>query len=445
MKTKIIDFALKIFILIILLSPEYFSQRKIVHAKIDGEIDLGLSPFIQRVISDAEEKNADAIIFEINTFGGRVDAATQIKDAILDSKILTIAFVNKRAISAGALITLSCKKIAMANGSSIGATTVVNETGEKQSEKYQSYMRSEMRSTAERNNRRTDIAEGMVDERIVVNGLDDSTTLITLTSAEARKYEIADTVVNNLDEALAAFGFENAELIRVNSNWAEDFVRFLNNPIISSLLIMIGLVGLFTEIKTPGWGLPGTAALIALGLFFGASFILDLASGLEIIMFIGGVVLLLLEIFVIPGFGIAGIGGIILILASLFLSLINTDYFYDMGTISSAIVQLAASILLAVVAILLLLKYLPKSKSFNKLVLADEEKTSQGFSSNPDYSAILHSTGVALTPLRPAGSVIIDGKKYDVLTEGEFIEKGKNVKVIKTEGVKIVVQFCEGE
>lgn len=445
MKTKILKFVFKIFILTVLLSPEYFSQAKIIHAKIDGEIDLGLSPFIQRVISDAEEKNADAIIFEINTFGGRVDAATQIKDAILDSKILTIAYVNKRAISAGALITLSCKKIAMAKGSSIGATTVVNETGEKQSEKYQSYMRSEMRSTAERNNRRTDIAEGMVDERIVVEGLVDSTKLITLTSAEARKYEIADTVVNNLDEALAAFGFEDAELIRINSNWAEDLVRFLNNPIISSLLIMIGLVGLFTEIKTPGWGLPGTAALIALALFFGTSFILDLASGLEIIMFIGGVVLLLLEIFVIPGFGIAGIGGIILILASLFLSLINTDYFYDMGTISSAIVQLAGSILLAVVAILLLLKYLPKSKSFNKLVLADEEKTSQGFSSNPDYSAILHSTGVALTPLRPAGSVIIDGKKYDVVTEGEFIEKGKNVKVIKTEGVKIVVQFYEGE
>ncbi len=431
--------------LAILFTSNIIAQKKVVHAKIDGEIDLGLSPFINRIISDAEEKKYDAIIFEINTFGGRVDAATQIKDAILDSKILTIAYVNKRAISAGALITLSCKKIAMAKGSSIGATTVVNQEGEKQSEKYQSYMRSEMRSTAERNDRRTDIAEGMVDERVVVAGLVDSTKLITLTSEEARTYGITDTVVNNFDEVLSAFGFEDADVIKIETNWAEDFVRFLNNPIISSLLIMIGLVGLFTEIKTPGWGLPGTAALIALGLFFGTSFILDLASGLEIIMFIGGVILLLVEIFVIPGFGIAGVGGIILILASLFLSLINTEYFFDSGTISMAIVQLGASILFAVVLMLLLLKYLPKSKSFNKLVLADEVKSSQGFSSSPDFSNLLNSTAVTLTPLRPAGSIVIDGKKYDAVTEGEFIEKGKNVRVIKTEGIKIVVQFIERE
>lgn len=157
------------------------AQKKVHIAYIEGDIDLGLSPYISRVVSDAEKENADAIIFKINTFGGRVDAATQIKDAIIGTDLLTIAFINNRAISAGALIALSCKKIVMVPGSSIGAATVVDQTGEKVGEKYQSYMRSEMRSTAEKTGRRVDIAEGMVDERIVIPGLVDSTQLITLT------------------------------------------------------------------------------------------------------------------------------------------------------------------------------------------------------------------------------------------------------------------------
>lgn len=255
------------------------AQEKVVyHAMIEGDIDLGLAPFVRRVINDAVEHKAAAIIFEINTFGGRVDAATQIKDAILESPILTIAYVNKRAISAGALITLSCRKIAMAEGSSIGASTVVDQTGQKVSEKYQSYMRSEMRSTAEKNKRRRDVAEAMVDERVVIPGLVDSTQLVTLTYEEAIKYGISDTTVNSLKEVLAAFDLKDAVISKQKSNWAEDFVRFLNNPIISSLLIMIGLIGMYTEIKTPGWGIAGTLALISLGLFFGTSVILELAD-----------------------------------------------------------------------------------------------------------------------------------------------------------------------
>jgi membrane-bound serine protease (ClpP class) len=263
------------------------------------------------------------VIFRINTFGGRVDAATQIKDAILDSKVMTIAFVNKRAISAGSLITLSCEKIVMVPGASMGASTVVDQQGAKQAEKAQSYMRSEFRATAEKNGRRTDIAEAMVDERVVIEGLVDSTQLLTLTSEEAMKYGIADTVLSNIDEVLETYGISDAELVKLDENWGESVVRFLNNPIISSLLIMIGLVGMFTEIKSPGWGLPGTAAVIALTLFFGTSYILELASIIEIVLFIAGVALLLVEIFIVPGFGFFGVGGIILIVAGLFLGLLS--------------------------------------------------------------------------------------------------------------------------
>ena len=228
-----------------------FAQRqKIYIGNIDGEIDLGIAPYIKRVVQEAEKNGASAIIFKINTFGGRVDAATQIKDAILNSTVRTIAFIDKRAISAGALIALSCEKIVMVPGASMGASTVVDQSGQKQSEKYQSYMRSEMRATAEKNHRRTDIAQGMVDETISVADLkDDSTKLITLTTEEAVKYKMADTVLANLDEVKKVFGFDKAEEITISSNWAESFVRFLNNPIISSLLIMIGLLGIFTEIK----------------------------------------------------------------------------------------------------------------------------------------------------------------------------------------------------
>ena len=355
-----------IIILFICSSLSISQQKKVYYAKIESEIDLGMAPYINRVVDEAEENKADAIVFHINTFGGRVDAATQIKDAIISSKILTIAFIKNRAISAGSFIALSCKKIVMAPGSSIGAATVVDQTGQKQSEKYQSFMRSEMRSVAEQNGRRVDIAQGMVDERIIVEGLVDSTELITLTTDEALKYKIADTTASNLDEVLSEFGLKNADVITVNQNWAEDVVKFLNNSVVSSILIMLGFFGLIAEIKTPGWGLPGTMGVICLALFFGSSYILQLASGTEIILFVIGIILLGLEIFVIPGFGIAGIGGILLILASIFLALLGNFKFVGESEISSAIVRLATSIVGALVLVFILAKFLPKSSAFSR-------------------------------------------------------------------------------
>jgi membrane-bound serine protease (ClpP class) len=416
------------------------AQKKVYIAYIDGEIDLGLAPYISRVVSDAEKDNAEAIIFKINTFGGRLDAATQIKDAIIGTDLLTIAFINNRAISAGALIALSCKKIIMVPGSSIGAATVVNESGEKVSEKYQSYMRSEMRSTAEKNGRRADIAEGMVDERIIVEGIDDSTTLITLTSEEALKYGIADTLLKNFDELYAYFKFGNSEKVLQKSNWAEDVVRFLNNPIVSSILIMIGFFGLIAEIKSPGWGLPGTAAIIALALFFGSSYILQLASVIEILMFVVGLGLLLLEIFVIPGFGITGIGGIALILASIFLSLVGADPFMDMHAVSIAIIQLSMSLLVSIILIFVLVRFLPKSNLFKKFILSEEEKATEGYTSRTNFSDLLGAEGIAVTTLRPAGTAEINGKRVDVVTDSEYIEHGKPIVVTAVEGMRVVVR-----
>jgi len=416
------------------------AQQKVYIAYIEGDIDLGLAPYISRVIANAEEDEAAAIIFKINTFGGRVDAATQIKDAIMGTDRFTIAFINNRAISAGALIAISCGKIVMVKGSSIGAATVVDQTGEKVGEKYQSYMRSEMRSTAEKNGRRTDIAEGMVDERVIVPGLVDSTQLITLTSLEAYQYGIADTILNNIDEVLAYFNLEGSETITQTSNWAEDVVRFLNNPIISSILIMIGFFGLLAEIKSPGWGLPGTAGLIALALFFGSAYILQLASIIEILLFVIGLGLILLEVFVIPGFGVAGISGIILVIVSLFLSMVGEDPFLDMHAVSMAIIQLSVALLLSLVLIFLLAKYLPKSNIFKRFILSEEERSVAGYTSRKDAKDLLGAKGIALTTLRPAGTAEINGKRVDVVTDSEYIEHGRQIEVVEVDGMRIVVR-----
>lgn len=427
-------------ILLLIFSSVFPQNNKVYLGTIEGDIDLGLTPYVKRIIAEAENNNASLIIFKINTFGGRVDAATQIKDAIINSKVETIAFIDKRAISAGSLIALSCNKIVMVPAASIGATTVVDQAGKKQAEKAQSYMRSEMRSTAERTGRRTDIAEGMVDERVEIEGLVDSTQLITLTSKEAMQYGIADTVLVNLDEVLNYSGLQNAEIIELDVNWGENFIRFINNPIITSILMMVIMVGLFVEIKTPGWGVAGTASIIALALFFGAGYILEIASVMDILLFLIGVALLIVEIFVIPGFGVFGIAGIILIVAGLFMGLVSDFPLVGTDIMAIAIIQLASSFVLSAIVIYFLAKTLPKSSMWNNLILSKGIKATSGYTSNEEFKKLIGLTGEALTDLRPSGTVIIEGKRYDVVSQGDFIVKNTKVVVVSEEGSKIVVK-----
>ncbi|GAB4127178.1 MAG: NfeD family protein [Ignavibacteriales bacterium] len=428
----------------LLISFSLAQKGSVYIASIDDEIDLAMAPYVKRVITEAEQNQATAIIFRINTFGGRVDAATQIKDAILNSKIKTVAFIDKRAISAGALIAISCEKIIMTSGASIGASTVVDQTGKKQSEKYQSFMRSEMRAVAEKNNRRPEIAEGMVDERIVVEGLVDSTKLITLTTDEALKYGYADTTLNDISDVIKYLGADESNVISTGFNAGEEILKFINNPIVSSLLIMIGLVGLFTEVKTPGWGVPGTAGVIALTIFFGASYILELASALEILLFVIGFILLIVEIFVTPGFGFIGIGGIIFMIAGLFLGLISDFPVISWVDISNAIIQLALTFVATGILISVLIKFLPKTQMFSKLVLSKNIDSTSGYISNePEINHLLGQTGIAFTDLRPAGTALINNQKIDVVSESEFINKNSTIKVIKIEGSKVVVRAAE--
>jgi membrane-bound serine protease (ClpP class) len=298
-----------------------------------------------------------------------------------------------------------------------------------------------MRATAEKNGRRTDIAQGMVDETIVVPDLqDDSTKLITLTAEEALKFGMADTILSSVEEVKEAFGYKNASLIRVESNWAEDFIRFLSHPIISSLLIMIGLIGLYTEIKTPGWGMPGTIGVISLALFFGSGYILELASALEIILFIVGLILLLIEIFMVPGFGVFGVSGIALMIVSLFLGLISDFPLIDWDIISVAIIQLALTLLSTLVIMALMLKYLPKTSVVTKLVLDKKVEQKSGYGTLPSLKDLVGREGIAYTDLRPSGTALIDGKRVDVISEGDYIQRDSPIIVKAVEGLKVIVE-----
>ncbi len=436
----------KFAILIIILAVSHVlvvsqGNRPVVYViDISGDIDLGLPPYVSRIINEAENENADAIILRVNTFGGRVDAATQIKDAVMNAGVPSVAFIDKRAISAGALISIACEKIFMVPGGTIGAVTPVTQEGQKVPEKFVSYMRSEMRATAESRGRDPRIAEAMVDEDIEIPGIIEEGKLITFTTDEAIEFGYCDGEVSNLREVLRIIGFEDADIREPGTNWAEGFVRFLSHPIISSLLIMVGMLGLFMEVRSPGWGMPGTMALVALGLFFGTQYILALADIIDIVLFLVGVGLILVEAFVIPGFGVAGILGILCMIAGLFMALAGSWPFVTTDDIYRAIYTLAGSVALTILGAIAITAFLPKTKTFGTFVLSEEQKREFGYSSHASHDELVGKEGIALTTLRPSGTALIDDERVDVVSEGGYIEANEPVRVVRIEGIRIIVR-----
>lgn len=405
-------------------------------------IDPGITAFVERAIQDADAAGVDAIVLDIDTFGGRVDAATVIRDAILDANALTIAFINKRAISAGALISLACDKIVMVKGGEIGAVTPVSGEGEKAGDKYVSVMRAEMRSTAERTGRDSEIAEAMVDERIEIAGFSEIVGRpATLTTKEALQYGIADETAESLNGVLAIYDLENAEVVKVEINWAEIVVRFLTNPIITSILLSVAIFGLIAEVRTPGWGLGGTMALVALALFFGSHLVVHLAEWDELALFVVGLVLLVVEIAFIPGFGLVGLAGIVCMVASLLLTRLPSYEWWSLDDISAVIGQLALSMIIGIVGSAILLRALPKLALFNRLILSSETKSEEGYVGTPERdSSLIGQEGVTLTVLRPTGTGMFNGRRLDIIAEGEFIEEHTAVRVIEASGNRVIVR-----
>lgn len=408
---------------------------------VEGVIDGGLAAFIERAVKEAQDKKMDGVIFRVNTPGGRIDSAVFIKDTILNAGIQTVAFVDKSAISAGSLISIACDSIYMATGSSIGAATAVDMEGKKASEKVISYFRAQMRATAEAKHRRPDIAEAMVDEQLEVSGINKKGQLITFTYVEALRAGYSNGTVDNIEGVVKALGKPGAKAVEFRLNWTEYVVRFLTNPIVSSLLISIGFLGLLAELKAPGWGVGGTIAVIALALFFGSHYIVKLAGLGEIILLIAGIVLVTLEIFVIPGFGVAGVAGIALILASLFLSLIGS--LPSSGDLFRASYTVGGSLIITAAAGYFVIRSFHKGFFLNKIALSTVENAKEGYTSASDYSTLTNKKGIAVSTLRPAGIAEIEGKRRDVVTQGEYIEKGTEIIVIEIEGSRIVVREAD--
>ena len=420
---------------------------------IEGIIDLGLPPFIQRTLEDAESNEATAVIFDINTFGGRVDAATQIKDAILGADILTIAFINRRAISAGALISLSCEKIYMTGGGLIGAATAVDMTGKKGSEKVISFMREEMASTAEKRGRSKEIARGMVDEELtfthlVIGGdsikVDDiegrkDGKLISLTTEQALKYKIADGTAENMEALLDSLGYSSFETIETAENWSEAIVRFLTNPVVASLLTTFGFLGILFELQSPGWGIPGFVGLTCLILSLSASYIAQLATMSDMLFVLTGLALILLEVLVIPGFGIAGLGGIGLMIYGLYLLLLP-DIPVGEEVLGQAMDGFLIGLVGAVIGLVLLVKLMIKTKFWEQLTAPDTQKKEDGYSNTFGWESLQGETGIADTDLHPSGWVRVKDQRIFVVSEGEFIEEGKEIKILSVDGNRVLVR-----
>ncbi|PID58822.1 peptidase [candidate division KSB3 bacterium] len=433
-----------VFAVLLIRLPLTACAAQVYTIPIKGPIDRGFASYVLRVLEHVG--NADAVILDLNTPGGLVDEALQIRDALVSTEITTIAYINKRAISAGALIALAADHIVMSPASSIGASTPIqidlSGQGRPVSEKYLSYFRAEMRSTAEEKGRRGDIAEAMVDAAIAIDGVTESGKLLTLTTDEALSYEIAEARISSLSGVLERFDLKGAEIVTPGRNWAEQSVRVLTHPAISIILMAAGFLGLFLEFKTPGFGLGGIVGAICLALFFWGHFLIRLAGWEELILFSAGVILLMLEIFVIPGFGLAGILGILAIFAALALAMVGR---FDLLTIQDIVRTALARVLIAflgsAILSIMLLKFFPGTAMGRRILLEESE---EGFvAQKPDRSGLIGKIGVALTPLHPSGTMLLGHTRYDVVSEGGFIDKDRRIVVLDVEGVRIIVREHE--
>ena len=431
-------------IFISLISKNIYSQdnaKIYVIKKLEfQEINRWYATYIKKAIKKAGDEGASLIILELDTPGGLLSSALSIKNYIIESDIPVVAYINKNALSAGALISLSCEAIYMSDGSIIGAATPVYMKGneiEKASEKEISAMRAAMRSSAERSKKNVRIAEAMVDETITLSkkndGIDlDDNTLLTLSVEEALKINIADGKANSIIDIIKLRNLsENSTIINVEEEKYDYILRFLINPAVLSALISIGIIGVYIELKTPGFGIGGVISIIAFSIFFFAQVFVGESGFLAPAIFFLGIVLLAIEIFVIPGFGITGILGILGIVAGIFMS-------FGINNIAQATFVVFVSLIADIILIIILARFILKSKGFKNIVALETDTA--GYHSSVSYDNLLGCEGITDTFFRPSGNIIINDKKYDAITEGEFINKGVKIKVILVEGNKIVVK-----
>jgi len=423
------------------------STTRVFVMELRAGIDPRTNRYTELALEEAMEQNADLIIVDMNTYGGAVNDADEIRTRFLEFEKPIYTFINKNAASAGALISIATDSIYMATGASIGAATVVTQDGAAAPDKYQSYMRSIMRSTAEATGRDPQIAEAMVDETIEIEGITEEGDVITFSTSEAIEHGFAEAQVGSIEELLQYAGIEDYEIISYELSASEKIISFFINPIVSGILIMIILGGIYFELQTPGIGFPIMASLVALILYLVPYYLNGLAANWEIIAFFIGLVLIALELFVIPGFGIAGISGIMLSLGSLVLIMINNDGFdFNFVPFEEVVVAISTALgglMAGVIMMFLGGARLMNSNVFKRVSLEDVQDRLQGYTSNFQTSSFLGKTATTFTVLRPSGKIMIDGEIYDAYTRGDYIDKNSKVIVIEESGTSLKVRKAE--
>ena len=418
--------------------PAALSAQTVVYRiDVTGTVENGLAPYVARSLSEAGSAGAAAAYLNIDTPGGRVDAAERIADAVRGATIPVYSYVNPRAFSAGALIALSADAVYMRPGGVMGAATPVDGQGTRASEKMVSAMRAEFRALAEERGLDPRIAEAMVDERVDLPDLKREGELLTLTTAEALRVGYARDSVASEAALLAAVGLPGASVVVTAPNWAEQVVRFLTNPVVAPLLLSLGVLGVMFEIKTGGFGVGGLLGLVSLGLFFGSSFLLGLAGWEEVLLLGLGLIAIAVEVLVLPGFGVAGILGIVAVAAAVVLAMMGAAP--TTGDMLQAFAVLGASLVITAAVAYAWLRHLPSSGRFSGLFLRGGMDRAEGYISAPLRDDLVGRTGTALTDLRPAGTARFGDERVDVVTEGGYLSQGSPVRVIRSEGYRHVV------
>ncbi len=388
----------------------------------------------QKAFEEAKKLNADLILIHMNTYGGMLDAADSIRTIILKSDIPVYVYIDNNAASAGALISIACDSIYMNPGANIGAATVVDQSGKPLPDKYQSYMRSMMRSTAEASGRDPEIAQAMVDPRIYIEGISDTGQVLTFTAKEAMKFNFCEGIAESVEEVLELANIEEYTIVEQKLTAIDKIIKLLINPFVSGILIMIIIGGIYFELQTPGIGFPIAASALAAVIYFAPLYMEGLAEHWEIVMFIVGVILIAVEIFAIPGFGVPGILGIIFIVAGLTLSMTGNIGFDFTGIEVTGLVKSFFIVIIAMFASILLSFYFGRkvltTTTFGHLALDSVQEKDQGFTSSDNaYEKMLGQSGIAFTVLRPAGKVKIGDEIFDASAEAGYIEKGDKIKV----------------
>jgi len=404
------------------------AQRPVVVIPIEGTVDDGMAHMVERSVDVANREKAAAIVLDVNSPGGLVEAAFRIRDALFSAQEPVIAYVGRRAYSAAALITLAANRIVMAPGASIGAAEPIPSTA-----KMVSALRGEFESTALRNHRSAPIAGAMVDKNVDLPQYKRTGAILTLNTDDAVRAGIADATAPTLDAALAQSHLSNDPRSAQTYTWAEEVARFATSPEVSALLLSLGMLGLLIEMQTLH-GIAGVIGIASLGLFFGSHVYAGFSNGLVIVLAVVGILGILWELHVVPGHGIPGIlGAICLLLAVLFA--FGLPFFFV------AIETIATSIVLTVICFTLVVRAVPENAWGRRLALS----AAQGpdYVASADLSALRGRTGAAATYLRPAGIAAIDGRRIDVLTEGEFIAQGTPVRVVRVEGARVFVEAID--